>query len=202
MLDSDRFENGLAAAGVAVDDIDYVMCTHLHTDHVGWNTRLENGRWVPTFPNATYIMADRELAHWSQREKENPQSVPWITDSVLPVIAAKRAKIVTSDFAFDDSIRLIPTPGHTIDHFSVLIGRSGADAMITGDMIHSPLQGKYPDLGMMSDYDSPQAGATRRAVFDRFCDEPTIMCVTHFPSPSTVRVQRWAEGYRFVPLGG
>jgi glyoxylase-like metal-dependent hydrolase (beta-lactamase superfamily II) len=201
MLDSDRFENGLAAAGVAVDDIDYVMCTHLHTDHVGWNTRLENGRWVPTFPNATYIMADRELAHWSQREKENPQSVPWITDSVLPVIAANRAKIVTSDFAFDDSIRLIPTPGHTIDHFSVLIGRS-ADAMITGDMIHSPLQGKYPDLGMMSDYDSVQAGATRRAVFDRFCDEPTIMCVTHFPSPSRVRVRRWAEGYRFIPLGG
>src|SRR5262252_7114331 len=72
--------------------------------------------------------------------------------------------------------------------------RTGADAMITGDMIHSPLQGKYPDLGMMSDYDSAQAGATRRAVFDRFCDEPTIMCVTHFPSPSRVRVRRWAEG--------
>jgi hypothetical protein len=97
---------------------------------------------------------------------------------VLPVIEAKRAKIVTSDFAFDDSVKLIPTPGHTIDHFSVLIGRSRANALVTGDMIHSPLQGKYPELGMMSDYDSVQAGATRRAIFDRFCDEPTIMCVT------------------------
>ena len=126
-------------------------------------------------------MADRELAHWTQREKENPQSVPWITDSVLPVIEAKRAKIVTSDFAFDDSVKLIPTPGHTIDHFSVLVGRS--DALVTGDMIHSPLQGKYPELGMMSDYDSAQAGATRRAIFDRFCDQPTILCVTKF-SPS------------------
>src|SRR5262249_11873780 len=128
-------------------------------------------------------------------------SVPWITDSVLPVIAAKRAKIVTSDFAFDDSIRLISTPGHTIDHFSVLIGSSRAEALITEDMIHSPLQGTYPALAMMSDYDSVQASVTRRAVFDRLCDEPTIMCVTHFPSPSTARVQRWADGYRFIPLG-
>src|SRR5215469_12973293 len=181
MLNSDRFEKGLADTGLTVNDIDYVMCTHLHTDHVGWNTRLENGRWVPTFPNATYVMADRELAHWTQREKENPQSVPWITDSVLPVIQAKRAKIVTSDFAFNDSVKLIPTPGHTIDHFSVLVGYARADALVTGDMIHSPLQGRYPELGMMADYDSVQAGATRRAVFDRFCDEPTIMCITHFP---------------------
>ena len=201
MLNIDRFEKGLADAGLTVNDIDYVMCTHLHTDHVGWNTRLENGRWVPTFPKANYVMADRELTHWTQREKENPQSVPWITDSVLPIIEAKRAKIVTSDFALNDSIKFIPTPGHTIDHFSVLIGRPGADALITGDMIHSPLQGKYPDLGMMSDYDSAQAGQTRRTTFDRFCHEPTIMCATHFPSPSTSRVRRWADGYRFLPIG-
>lgn len=200
MLNSDRFEKGLAAADLTVNDIDFVMCTHLHTDHVGWNTRLENGRWVPTFPKATYIMADRELAHWTQREKENPQNVPWITDSVLPIIEARRAKVVKSDFAFDDSIQFIPTPGHTIDHYSVLVGRAGADALITGDMIHSPLQGKYPELGMMSDYDSIQAGATRRVIFDRFCDEPTTLFATHFPSPSTARVRRWADGYRFIPV--
>jgi glyoxylase-like metal-dependent hydrolase (beta-lactamase superfamily II) len=76
MLNSDRFEKGLAAAGVTVNDIDVVMCTHLHTDHVGWNTRLENGRWVPTFPKATYIMADRELAHWTQREMIEMVSFP------------------------------------------------------------------------------------------------------------------------------
>jgi glyoxylase-like metal-dependent hydrolase (beta-lactamase superfamily II) len=91
MMNTDRFEKGLAALGLTANDIDYVMCTHLHTDHVGWNTRLENGRWVPTFPKAKYIMADRELAHWTQREKDNPSSVPWITDSVLPIVAAKRA---------------------------------------------------------------------------------------------------------------
>jgi glyoxylase-like metal-dependent hydrolase (beta-lactamase superfamily II) len=200
MMNGDRFEKGLAAAGVGVDDIDYVMCTHLHTDHVGWNTRLENGRWVPTFPKARYIMAERELAHWTQREKDNPASVPWITDSVLPIVEAKRAQIVKSDFAFSEVVQLLPTPGHTIDHFSVLVGRQGEDALITGDMIHSPLQGKYPELGMMADYDSAQAGATRRRIFERFCEDPTIICASHFPTPSTGRVRRWGDGYKFVAL--
>ncbi len=198
MMNSDRFEKGLAAAGVTVNDIDYVMCTHLHTDHVGWNTRLQNGRWVPTFPKARYIMADRELAHWTQREKDNPASCPWITDSVLPIIAAKREQLVKSDFAFSETVQLMPTPGHTIDHFSVLVGRAGADVLITGDMIHSPLQGRYPDLGMLADYDSAQAGITRRKVFDRFCEEPTILCATHFPAPSKARVRRWGDGYEFI----
>jgi glyoxylase-like metal-dependent hydrolase (beta-lactamase superfamily II) len=198
MLSSDRFEQGLAAAGVGVNDIDYVMCTHLHVDHVGWNTRLENGRWVPTFPKAKYVMADRELAHWTQKEKEDPTGVPWITDSVLPIVEARRAQIVRSDFALNDKVRLIPTPGHTIDHFSVLVGQPGRDALITGDMIHSPLQGRYPELGMRADYDSEQAGRTRRTLFERCCEEPTLMCVTHFPSPSTGRVRRWADGFKFV----
>jgi glyoxylase-like metal-dependent hydrolase (beta-lactamase superfamily II) len=198
MMRSDRFEKNLGAAGLTVNDIDYVMCTHLHVDHVGWNTRLENGRWVPTFPKAKYVMADRELAHWTQKEKDDPASVPWITDSVLPIIEAKRAQIVTSDFALNDSVKFIPTPGHTIDHCSVLVGRPGHDALITGDMIHSP-KGKYPELGMRADYDSRQAGQTRREVFDRFRDEPTIMCITHFPSPSIGRVRSWGDGYKFVP---
>jgi glyoxylase-like metal-dependent hydrolase (beta-lactamase superfamily II) len=202
MLNSDRFEKGLAAAGLTVNDIDYVMCTHLHGDHVGWNTRLENGRWVPTFPKARYIMADRELAHWTAREKENPATCPWITDSVLPIVAAKREQIVKSDFAFSETVQLMPTPGHTIDHFAVLVGRTGADMLITGDMIHSPLQGKYPELGMLADYDSTQAGITRRKVFDRFCEEPTILCATHFPAPSTGHVRHWGDGYKFIAANG
>jgi glyoxylase-like metal-dependent hydrolase (beta-lactamase superfamily II) len=198
MMKSDRFEKSLAATGLGVNDIDYVMCTHLHVDHVGWNTRLENGRWVPTFPNAKYVMADRELAYWTQKEKEDPSFCPWITDSVLPIVAAKRAQIVRSDFGFEERVQFIPTPGHTIDHYSVLVGRPGGDALITGDMIHSAIQGKYPELGMRADYDSAEAGRTRHRIFDRFCEEPTIMCVTHFPMPSTGRVRRWADGYKFV----
>jgi glyoxylase-like metal-dependent hydrolase (beta-lactamase superfamily II) len=198
MMNSDRFEKGLADAGLTVGDIDYLMCTHLHPDHVGWNTRFENGRWVPTFPKAHYITTDRELAYWTQREKENPSSVPWITDSVLPIVAAKRAQIVKSDFALSESVQLVPTPGHSIDHFSVLVGRPGADVLITGDLIHSSLQGKYPELGVMSDYDSAQAAQTRRQILDRFCDEPTLLCAPHFPAPSTGHVKRWNDGYKFV----
>jgi glyoxylase-like metal-dependent hydrolase (beta-lactamase superfamily II) len=198
MLDSDRFEKGLAATGLTVNDIDYVMCTHLHTDHVGWNTRLENNRWVPTFPNAKYVFADRELAHWTQRHKENPTAYPWVTDSVLPIVEAKRVEIVKSDHALNDVVQLIPSPGHTIDHYSVQVGKSGNDALITGDMIHSPLQARYPELGMMADFDSTQAGQTRRRLFEQFCDSPTLMCTAHFPSPSTARITRWADGFRLI----
>jgi len=113
-------------------------------------------------------------------------------------VAANRVDVVKSQYAFNDLVNLIPTPGHTIDHYSVLVGRAGQDALITGDMIHSPIQGKYPELGMRADYDSRAAGQTRRKVFDRFCEEATLMCVTHFPSPSTGRVRRWGDGYKFI----
>src|SRR6476660_888942 len=137
MKTDDTYVRGLAAAGFSVEDIDYVMCTHLHVDHVGWNTRLDNGRWVPTFPKAKYLFADRELAFWTQQHEKDPASLPWITDSVLPIVAAKRVEIVKSDHALGDLVDLIPTPGHTIDHYSVHVGKSGADCVITGDMIHS-----------------------------------------------------------------
>ncbi len=198
MLNSDRFENSLAAAGFGVGDIDFVMCTHLHVDHVGWNTRLENGRWVPTFPKARYVFADRELAYWEKRQKDDPAACPWITDSVLPIVAAKRVDLVKSAHAFNDLVTLIPTPGHTIDHYSVQVGKPGADAIIAGDMIHSPIQARYPELGMMSDYDSSQGGRSRRELFGRFCDTSTLMCTAHFPSPSTGRFVRWRDGFDFV----
>jgi glyoxylase-like metal-dependent hydrolase (beta-lactamase superfamily II) len=198
MMNTDRFEKGLAGLGFGVGDIDFVMCTHLHVDHVGWNTRLENGRWVPTFPKARYVFADRELAFWEKRNKDDPAACPWVTDSVLPIVAANRVDIVKSQYTFNDLVTLIPTPGHTIDHYSVQVGKPGADAVITGDMIHSPIQARYPELGMMSDYDSAQAGRSRRELFGRFCDTSTLMCTAHFPSPSTGRFVRWRDAFDFV----
>jgi glyoxylase-like metal-dependent hydrolase (beta-lactamase superfamily II) len=200
MLNTNRFEKSLSDTGVAPDQIDFVMCTHLHVDHVGWNTRLENGRWVPTFPKAKYVFADKELAHWTETERRDPSAAPWITDSVLPIIAAQRQEVVTSAHQFNDVVRLIPTPGHTIDHYSVRLGRSGADAVITGDMIHSPLQARYPELGMRADYDSPQAGASRRKLFGDLCDSPTLVCTAHFPSPSCGRITRWGDGFGFASV--
>jgi glyoxylase-like metal-dependent hydrolase (beta-lactamase superfamily II) len=198
LMKGDVYEKGLAAAGLGFGDIDVVMCTHLHPDHVGWNTRLDNGRWVPTFPKARYLFAERELAHWTEKEKEDPAKLPWITDSVLPIVAARRADLVASDHELDDLVRLVPTPGHTIDHFSVHVGRSGRDAFLTGDMIHSPLQARYPELGMRADFDFNQGGETRRRIFERFCDTSTLMCTAHFPSPSTGRLTRWRDGFKLV----
>ena len=200
MMNSDRFEKSLAGTGVSVDQIDYVMCTHLHVDHVGWNTRLENGRWVPTFPKAKYVFADRELAYWTETATKDPSIAPWITDSVLPIVAARREELVTSDHQFSDIVKLIPTPGHTIDHYSVQVGKAGADAVITGDMIHSPLQARYPELGMRADYSSPQAGESRRKLFGCLCDTSTLVCTAHFPSPSSGRIKRWGDAFDFEPF--
>ena len=191
---------GLASHGLSPEDIDVVMCTHLHADHVGWNTRLQDGRWVPTFPKARYLFSEKELAYWRGRHAQTP--IPAIEDSVLPIVAAKRADLVTSDHAVGDHVRLMPTPGHTPDHFSVLVGKRGDDAVLTGDAIHSPLQARYPELSMFSDFDKAQAARTRRAFLERFCDTRTLCCTAHFPSPSAGRITRWGEGFRCEPVEG
>jgi glyoxylase-like metal-dependent hydrolase (beta-lactamase superfamily II) len=200
MMKSDQYERNLAAAGFGVGDIDYVMCTHLHGDHVGWNTRLDNGRWVPTFPKAKYVFADREFEFWAQKEKEDASKVPWMTDSVMPVVAAGRHELVRSDHALGDLVQLLPTPGHTIDHFSVQVGKPGQDAIITGDMIHSPIQARYPELVHFVDYDPQEGVRSRRKVFERVSDTSTLMCMAHFASPSIGRMTRWGEGFRFVSI--
>ncbi len=191
----DSYENNFRATGLTFEDIDFVMCTHLHTDHVGWNTRLDNGRWVPTFPNAKYVFSDRELQFWTERNRTDPESCPWITESVLPIVDAKMVEAVHSNHCLNDHVQLIPSPGHTIDHYSVLVGQSGHDALVTGDMVHSPIQARYPEIGMLSDYDSTQAGRSRREIFGRFCDTSTLMCTAHFPSPSTGHVKEWEDGF-------
>jgi glyoxylase-like metal-dependent hydrolase (beta-lactamase superfamily II) len=189
-----RWSDSLAAAGLRVEDIDFVLCTHLHIDHVGWNTRLENGRWVPTFPRARYLFSEKELAFWTERSACEP--IPWIEDSVLPVVAAGRAERVTSDHALGDHIQLLPTPGHTVDHFAVQVGRGRAEAVITGDLIHSPLQARYPGLHMRLDHDPEQAVATRRRFLEGICEADTLCCFAHFPSPSVGHVKRWGDGFR------
>lgn len=196
-MTSDRYERNLAAAGFSMADIDIVMCTHLHVDHVGWNTRLENGRWVPAFPKAKYVFSDKELAFWTEREKTDPGMQPWITDSVLPIVAAGRQEVVRSDHVLFDDVTLVPTPGHTIDHYSVRIGRKGADAVLAGDMIHSPIQARYPNLAMRVDYDPAQGIASRRKLFGEICETPTLLCPAHFPGPSIGRLTRWGDGFRF-----
>ena len=182
---------------MSIDDIDFVMCTHLHVDHVGWNTRLQDGRWVPTFPKARYVFADRELEYWTKRQKDDADGLS-LGDRFRAADRRRQPRRHRQEpYAFNDLVTLIPTPGHTIDHYSVQVGKPGADCVITGDMIHSPLQARYPEFGMMSDYDSPQAGRSRRELFGRFCDTSTLMCTAHFPSPSTGRFVRWKDAFDF-----
>ena len=198
MKTDNSYMAALAAAGLRVEDIDIVMCTHLHVDHVGWNTRLENGRWVPTFPNARYMFADKEFAYWNAENAKAP--VLPFADSVLPIVAAGRHQLVSSAHELDDHIRLMPTPGHTPDHFAVVMGKGRDAAVITGDLIHSPIQARYPEMSMRADVDPVQSGATRRAFLERYCDTDTVCCTAHFASPSRMKVKRWDAGFRCDPV--
>jgi glyoxylase-like metal-dependent hydrolase (beta-lactamase superfamily II) len=188
MLDSDRFEKNLRATGLGFDDIDYVMCTHLHGDHVGWNTRLDNGRWVPTFPKARYVFGQHEYEYWATQNAK--AEVPPFADSVLPVVEAGNAEIVTDEFAIGDHVRIVPTPGHTPGHIAIAIGKGKDDAVFAGDLIHTPLQLRYPELSPKFDVDPAQAATTRRQFLERYCDTETLCCPAHFPSPSIGKIRR------------
>ena len=193
MKTDDTYLRALAAAGFSVGDIDYVMCTHLHVDHVGWNTRLENGRWLPTFPNARYVFGKDEFDYWTEQNAK--AEVPPFADSVLPVVEAKRAEIVRDDFEIGDHARILPTPGHTPGHVAFTFGRGKDTAVVSGDLMHSPLQARYPELSAKFDVDQAQAAVTRRNFLERYCDTDTLCCTAHFPSPSTGKIRRWGNGF-------
>lgn len=189
----DTYLRGLAAAGVSPDDIDFVMCTHLHADHVGWNTRIENGRWVPTFPKARYVFAKQEFDYWIEQNAK--AEVAPFADSVLPVVEAGRHVLVGSDHQIGDHVRILPTPGHTPGHVAFTVGRGRDDAVFSGDLIHSPLQALYPELSMKFDVDQAKAATTRRGFLERYCDTDTLCCTAHFPSPSVGKIRRKGSGF-------
>ena len=188
-----HYMSAMAQAGISVDAIDYVMCTHLHVDHVGWNTRLENGQWVPTFPNARYLFSKQEYAYWEERSKT--EQIDHILDSVLPIIALGKGDLITSSDAVTDHVRLLPTPGHTIDHFAVTLGAKHDDGVIIGDLFHSPIQITHPELFMRLDYDAAQSTQSRISFLERYVDTPTLCCTSHFPSPSMGHIKRDGQGF-------
>jgi glyoxylase-like metal-dependent hydrolase (beta-lactamase superfamily II) len=193
MKTDDTYMRALNAAGFSAGDIDFVMCTHLHVDHVGWNTKLEGGRWVPTFPKARYIFGKTEYDYWTEQNAR--AEVPPFADSVLPVVEAKRADIVGSDFGVGDHLRILPTPGHTPGHVAFAMGRAKDDAVFVGDIMHSPLQLQHPELSPRFDVDQAQAAATRKNLLERYCDTDTLCCTAHFPSPSTGKIRRKGNGF-------
>jgi glyoxylase-like metal-dependent hydrolase (beta-lactamase superfamily II) len=199
MKTDDTYMRALAAAGFSVGDIDFVMCTHLHVDHVGWNTRLDGGRWVPTFPNARYVFAKAEFDYWTEQNAKT-EVAPFV-DSVLPIVEANKAEIVRSDYTIGDHVRILPTPGHTPGHVAFSFGRGRDEAVISGDLMHSPLQARYPDLSAKFDVDQTQAALTRRDFLERYCGTDTLCCTAHFPSPSSGKIRRRGDGFSCEAVG-
>jgi glyoxylase-like metal-dependent hydrolase (beta-lactamase superfamily II) len=189
-----RFLEDFAAAGAGVSAVDAVVCTHLHIDHVGWNTRLEGSRWVPTFENARYLLGKTEWAHWQADGDAHQQQV--LADSVKPLFEADQVDLVEMDHKICDEVRLEPTPGHTPGHVSVHISSRGEEAVITGDLMHHPCQIAHPEWGASVDTDPAQARTTRDAFLSRYADTPALVIGTHFAGTSAGRIVRDGETYR------
>lgn len=189
----------LSAIGVNPEQVDYVMCTHLHTDHVGWNTKLLNGKWVPTFPNAKYIFAKKEWDYWEQTNQKGAKySDGSINDSVLPVIEAGQVQFVESDYQFNDQIFFEPTPGHTLGHVTINLTSAGNVGVISGDVLHSPVQCAEPDWCSAGCIDKSMSRLTRRSFLERYCETNTRILTAHFPSPSGGLIKAKGSAFEFV----
>lgn len=191
-LDTRAFPATLAAAGFGRDDVDVVVNTHLHIDHVGWNVTLaDDGSWEPTFPNAEYLFGRVEYDHWANDpdpNKANEESVQLVVDRGL-------ARLVPDDHVITPEVRLVPTPGHTPGHVSVRIESGGQVGLISGDMVHHPVQIARPDWPSVPDYDPEAAMATRRSTFAALADTDVLLLGTHFNEPAGGYVRSAGNGW-------
>ena len=188
------FLNDLNELGFDRERVDTVLCTHLHIDHVGWNTMLVDDTWVPTFTGARYLFGRTEFEHWERTDLDWQQQV--MSDSVMPVFDAGLVDLVTTDHQVCDEIWLTPTPGHTPGHVSIVIESRGERGFITGDFVHHPCQIARPEWCSSVDVDPAMAQATRRKVFDALADTPTLVLGTHFASPTAGHLVRDGDRYR------
>jgi len=184
----------LAAVGCAPESVDYVFCTHMHLDHTGWNTRLRDGRWTPTFPNATYLFNKREWEHWQDDPSPADQAV--VQQNIVPIIEAGQVEWVEDAWGIDDEVTLIPTPGHTPGHCSVHLRSNGQEAIITGDMMVHPVQIAEPQWSQQADVDKALAIETRTQFIDRHCDTATLILGTHFNTPTGIYIVSQREQKR------
>lgn len=198
-----RFLEDLTTAGYPPETIDTVLCTHLHLDHVGWNTMRRGERWVPTFPKARYLIERTEFAYLNE-EAEAEGVEPWLremnrtvmADSIRPVVEAGLVDLVDNDHRICDEVSLVPTPGHTIGHVSVQIQSGAESALITGDFVHHPCQLAHPEWSVTTDYDPRMSQSTRDRLFSRLADTSTLVLGTHWPKPTAGVIVRDDHRYR------
>ncbi|GAB5482608.1 MAG: MBL fold metallo-hydrolase [Parasphingorhabdus sp.] len=186
----------LALAGFPQSKIDMVICTHLHIDHVGWNTRLVDGQWVPTFPNARYVFVKEEYDSW-RGQCDDPARAELFADSITPIVEAGLVDWVTSDAEIVPGMTFVPTPGHTDHHVAIMLESNGEKALITGDFLHHPAQIAYPEWSSSFDTQPEQSVSTRLAMFEQLADDQTLILGTAFPDPSGGYIQRDGAEYRF-----
>jgi len=189
----------LAAAGCRPEDIDFVLCTHLHWDHVGWNTQLLNGEWVPTFPNAKYVMSRREYDYWNDHYARDPANVhrAAFEDSVQPLVRAERAALVDESFEFDNGIWLEPCFGHTPGQVVMNVSSGGQAGVMCGDVIHHRIQLAEPQLTCLADTDQAMARESRRLLMEKHADTGNLVFPAHFPAPTFGALTSQANGRRF-----
>ena len=193
----------MAALGVRPEDIDFVCCTHLHADHVGWNTRLQEGRWVPTFTNARYVFAKAEYEHWERAHRESiEQGLPVLNhgsfaDSVLPVVDAGRALMVGDDFEFETGVYMQAAHGHTPGNCTLHAVSEGSKAVFSGDILHTPAQLINPAWSSRFCVDPVQSAATRTKLVHQLTDTSTLLLTGHFPTPVAGRIVSRADHFRF-----
>ncbi|OED42025.1 hypothetical protein AB833_08095 [Chromatiales bacterium (ex Bugula neritina AB1)] len=191
----------LAALGLQPEDIDVVLCTHLHADHVGWNTRLIDGRWVPTFPNARYIFGKIEYQYWQQATQqhngEQPLNHGSFDDSVLPVIEAGKAVLVDSDHQLESGIWLEPAPGHTPGNVIVHVKAATQHAILTGDVMHTAVQLANPDLSSRFCLDADLSRQSRKQLIDTYADTSVVLLPAHFPTPTAGFIVRNGNSFAY-----
>ena len=190
-----RYLDDLRAAGAGPEEIDVVVCTHLHIDHVGWNTRMVGGRWVPTFPRAKYIFVGEEWEFWRHESETGAEPTGCIADSVMPVVAAGQAELVNSDYALGKHLRFEPSPGHTPGHVCLRLRTSAGEAVFSGDLMHRTVQVAEPQWSSIFCYDGPQAARTRGEFVERHADTGVLVLAAHFPAPGYIVTE--GRGRRF-----
>ena len=194
LLDTD-FLDRLAAAGVDPDEVDTVLCTHMHTDHVGWDTHLEDGRWVPTFPNARHLFVEQEWMHWHEVARDAEATARLLADSITPVFEAGLVDLVPADYQVTEQVRLVPSHGHSPGHVTVEVTSGGRTAALIGDVMHSPLQAAFPDVKPPLDREQEAPARARHAVLERYADTDTLVLGAHWPWPPAL-IRREGDAYR------